>query len=109
MAVARLPLAICHLPLATRTGETMQAYIVRRLMLAIPTLLVVSLITFGLVNLMPGNVVENQLAESPSFRRADVKAIEHRLGLDRPVYERYGRWLGGVLHGDFGKSLWTSK
>jgi peptide/nickel transport system permease protein len=87
----------------------MQTYIIRRLLLIVPTLLVVSIITFGLVNLMPGDVVTTRLMESPSFRQSDLDQVRHQLGLDQPVVKRYGLWLGDVVRGDLGHALWSSK
>jgi peptide/nickel transport system permease protein len=87
----------------------MQEYIIRRILLMVPTLLIVSVVTFGLFNLMPGDVITAQLVESPSFRQSDLDELRHRMGLDRPAYEQYAEWLGGVLRGDFGQSLWTRR
>jgi peptide/nickel transport system permease protein len=87
----------------------MQNYILRRVLLLIPTLLIVSTIAFSLVRLMPGDVVVAQLAESPSFHKEDADALRQQLGLDRPWLKQYLTWMGGVLHGDLGKSLWSSK
>ncbi len=87
----------------------MQTYILRRVLLLIPTLVIVSIVAFSLVRLMPGDVVLAQLSESPSFRKEDAAALRHQLGLDRPWLAQYLSWMGGVLHGDLGKSLWSSK
>ena len=97
----------------------MRAYIVRRLLLAIPTLLLVTMIVFGIVRLIPGDVVEIMATEYEFTLALDVNAIRHELGLDVPIYTQYGRWLGvlptpdagfsGVLQGNLGNSLWTGK
>ena len=89
----------------------MRGYIIRRLLLVIPTLLIVSVIVFFAVRLIPGDVIDIMLAENPSFSyETDVemrKMIEERLGLDVPVHIQFGRWLKGIiLHGDLGLSLW---
>jgi peptide/nickel transport system permease protein len=82
----------------------MRQYILKRLILAVPTLVGVSLIVFFMVRLIPGGVVE-QIAGDNQLT-ADVRArIERDLGLDRPAYEQYFRWGGGVLKLDFGTSL----
>ncbi|MDP9237519.1 MAG: ABC transporter permease [Chloroflexota bacterium] len=82
----------------------MRQYIIRRLMLAVPTLVGVSLVVFFMVRLIPGGVVE-QIAGDNQVT-TDLRArIERDLGLDRPAYEQYFRWGGGVLKLDFGKSL----
>jgi hypothetical protein len=82
----------------------MRQYILKRLILAVPTLVGVSLIVFFMVRLIPGGVVQ-QIAGDNQLT-ADVRArIERDLGLDRPAYEQYFRWGGGVLKLDFGTSL----
>jgi len=90
----------------------MREYIVRRILLMIPTLLLVSVIVFFGMRLVPGSVVDimvniaqglSPMGNAPS--RAD---IEMQLGLDVPTYIQYFRWIGGIVtRGDFGKSLWT--
>ena len=90
----------------------MQAYIIRRLLLVIPTLLIASLIVFFAVRLIPGDVIDVMLAESGgSFsKKSDEEMrimIEKRLGLDVPVHIQFGRWLKGIItRGDLGVSLW---
>jgi peptide/nickel transport system permease protein len=97
----------------------MRSYIIRRLMLMIPTLLIASLIIFVVIRLIPGNVIDAMVAQLEMDQGgvvADRAALERELGLDVPIYIQYGRWIGvlpgpdgrlsGVLQGDFGKSLW---
>jgi peptide/nickel transport system permease protein len=74
--------------------------IVRRLLLAIPTMLGVSMIVFAIIRLVPGDpaLVILGLNATPST----VAQTRHELGLDLPVYVQYGKWLAGVLHGNFG-------
>jgi len=81
----------------------MQVYLVRRLLLVIPTLLGVSIIVFALVRLLPGDAVAMLLQDYA--QGADGAALRAQLGLDRPVYVQYVEWLGAVLHGDLGTSL----
>ena len=85
----------------------MQAYIIRRLLLIIPTLLILSGLVFLSVRFIPGDVIDalesrmDYLAEP-----LDRPALERILGLDQPVHVQYVRWLGGiVLKGTLGKSL----
>ncbi len=87
----------------------MRAYIIRRLLLFIPTLLIVTLIVFSAVRFIPGNVIEMMAAQSGEAENleATIQTIKHNLGLDVPIYIQYFRWLGGVLKGDLGKSLWN--
>jgi peptide/nickel transport system permease protein len=81
----------------------MQAYLARRLLLLIPTLLGVSIVVFCLVRLLPGDAV-TMLLQDYSYAK-DAEEMRARLGLDRPIYVQYLDWLGGVLRGDLGESL----
>ena len=86
----------------------MSSYILRRLLGLIPTLFFASVIVFVTVRLIPGDVIDLMLAENDisaaSLSREQLLAT---LGLDRPMWEQYLRWVGGiVLHGDLGNSLW---
>ena len=85
----------------------MRAYIIRRLLLVIPTLIIMSVIVFLLVRFIPGDVID-AMAKDMVFTGGtiDREALEHTLGLDVPVYVQYGRWIGDiVLHGSLGESL----
>ena len=85
----------------------MRAYIIRRLLLVIPTLIIMSVIVFLLVRFIPGDVID-AMAKDMVFTGGtiDREALEHALGLDVPVYVQYGRWIGViVLHGSLGESL----
>jgi peptide/nickel transport system permease protein len=88
----------------------MQAYIARRLLALIPTLFFASLIVFVTVRLIPGDIIDLMLSQhdisADKFSREQLIAA---LGLDKPMWEQYGRWVSGILlHGDFGRSLWHS-
>ncbi len=99
----------------------MGAYIVRRLLLAIPTLVFVSLIVFVVIRFMPGDIVDAELAnlEEIGVSRQDLlesrDALLKQYGLDVPILAQYGRWIGvlpqadgkvkGLLQGDFGNSF----
>ena len=89
----------------------MANYIARRLMLFIPTLLLVTIIVFCAVRFVPGSVIEMMAAETGETGdpEAAIELIKHRLGLDVPIYIQYGRWLGGIFRGDLGRSLWTDR
>ena len=86
----------------------MRAYIIRRLLLMIPTLLLVSILVFLLIRFIPGDVVDAMLSPS-GFSGGTVETraeLERFLGLDVPAHVQYARWIGGiVLHGTLGKSL----
>ncbi len=77
-------------------------YFVRRLIFAVPLLLVISALAFALVHLAPGGPFDRERAPaSPEIER-QLKAKYH---LDEPVWKQYGRYLGDLAHGDFGVSL----
>jgi peptide/nickel transport system permease protein len=86
----------------------MRNYILRRLIWAIPTLFLMTLILFLLVNWLPGDVVEGQLAGS-GLPREEIDAYKHELGLDRSVLVQYFDWLGGVFTLDFGESVLSKR
>ena len=86
----------------------MQAYVVRRLIALIPTLIFASLIVFVLMRLIPGDVIDMMLAQNDIATTQDRAAIEAALGLDQPMHVQYFRWIGGVLQGDLGRSLWLN-
>jgi peptide/nickel transport system permease protein len=77
--------------------------IFKRVLQAIPVLLGVTFITFALLNLLPGGTALSLLG--PGATKAGVAALNHRLGLDRPFFERYFDWLGNAIQGKFGNSL----
>jgi peptide/nickel transport system permease protein len=84
----------------------MKQYVLRRLALAVPTLVLVSLIVFSIMRLMPGDVVI-RMVEGHAYAPT-VDALRKELGLDRPAYVQYVEWVGGILlRGDFGNSYWT--
>ncbi len=81
----------------------MVTYIIRRLVLAVFVLFVVSFISFMLMQLVPGNPVSTMLGLNAT--PAQIESLTHELGLDRPIIVQYGHWIGNVFHGDFGKSV----
>ncbi|UCH50964.1 MAG: ABC transporter permease [Chloroflexota bacterium] len=89
----------------------MTNYIIRRLLLFVPTLLLVTIIVFCAVRFVPGNVIELMAAETGEAEdlEASIEIIKHRLGLDVPIHEQYLRWLGGICRLDLGTSLWTNR
>jgi peptide/nickel transport system permease protein len=87
-----------------------QAYIIRRLLLTIFTLFLVSIIVFFTIRLIPGSIIDLMIVEQGYFKQQDRAIVEHKLGLDVPLHVQYGRWIGGVItRGDLGKSLWTDR
>lgn len=77
-------------------------FLTKRIAAAVPTMLVVSLLVFATCQLLPGDVVTSILGRNAT--PAAIADLASRLGLDRPWYARYGSWLWGALHGDFGTS-----
>jgi peptide/nickel transport system permease protein len=85
----------------------MRRYLLKRLVVAIPSLVIASLIIFTLPRLLPGDAVQLMLEEKAYGK--DVDDLRHKLGLDRPVYIQYFAWLGQLARGDLGESLWTKR
>ena len=85
----------------------MTQYLLRRLLLTIPTLFLVSVMAFLIVRLIPGDAVTLMFADLGYAK--SIEQMRTRLGLDLPFYEQYARWIGDLLHGRFGESLWTQR
>ena len=85
----------------------MREYFLKRVLLMVPTLFLVTLFVFLLMHLRSGDVVI-QMLEGYAYAET-VEALRHELGLDKPLYEQYLTWMGGVLQGDLGRSLWTKE
>jgi peptide/nickel transport system permease protein len=88
----------------------MGAYLARRLLALIPTLLLASVIVFVTIRMIPGDVIDLMLSQNDvaadKLSRDQVMAA---LGLDKPMHTQYVSWLGGItLHGDLGRSLWQN-
>ncbi|HEU4370977.1 MAG TPA: ABC transporter permease, partial [Methylomirabilota bacterium] len=83
----------------------MRLYVLRRLLVAIPSLLIATFIVFTLPRLLPGDVVQLMLDEKAYGK--DLEDLRAKLGLNRPVVVQYTAWLGNVARGDLGESLWT--
>ncbi len=87
----------------------MRAYILRRLLALIPTLLFASIIVFATVRMIPGDVIDLMLSQNDvAADKLSRDQLVQALGLDRSMPEQYVRWVWGILQGDFGKSLWQS-
>ena len=93
----------------------MRAYVIRRLLIAIPTLLIVSLMIFFLMRVLPGDIVNVMMQSAEG--EIDRAQVERELGLDAPLLIQYGRWMGfspqadgtfgGIFQGNWGISWWT--
>jgi peptide/nickel transport system permease protein len=77
--------------------------ILRRLVISIPLVLVVTLISFVLLAILPGSAATSVLGTQATPEK--IAAFNKELGLDKPLAVQYFKWLGGVLHGDLGQSL----
>jgi peptide/nickel transport system permease protein len=81
----------------------MGTYIVRRLLIAVPTLLIISFVLFAVLSLAPGDPLA-QFAANPEVPQEVRERIAKSLGLDQPWYQRYPKWLLSMAQGDFGFS-----
>ena len=86
----------------------MRQYVVKRLLLMLPVLLAISVLTFALLRIVPGDVLDVMYATSP-LSIEEVDRIRQQLGMDRPWPIQYGEWVSGLLRFDAGTSLWTRR
>lgn len=86
----------------------MGKYIQQRVLLAVPTILLTSLVVFLMLYLIPGDPASIYLGENQATPER-LAQIRHSLGLDRPLYVQYGDFLWKALHGDFGRSVQTNR
>ena len=84
----------------------MTAYIVRRLLATIPVMVVVALFVFLLLHLTPGDPAAVIAGDDAS--PVDIEAIRRKLGLDRPIWEQFGIYVGNLLRGDLGTSIFSN-
>src|SRR6185295_15024986 len=83
----------------------MRTYIAKRFLQTIPLLVGISILTFLLLQLAPGDFL-NQMAENPAISADTIEAMRRRFGLDQPWYVQYGRYLQNVVFRlDFGESF----
>ena len=87
----------------------MGAYLIRRSLLMLVTLVGISVIIFVLLRIVPGNIVDVIYDAAGFIDPAEKANIEKELGLDRPIIVQYGAWIGGLLHGDLGYSYVSEK
>ena len=85
----------------------MRAYIGRRLLLIIPTILVVAIFTFGLLQITPGDPAALLAGEEETAE--DIEKIRRSLGLDKPVGQQFIEWIGKLARGDLGTSIRSGK
>ena len=84
----------------------MYGYILRRVLATIPVMLIVALVVFLLLHLTPGDPAA--IIAGDYARPEDIERIRKNLGLDRPLYEQFFGWLGRVLSGDLGVSIFSN-
>lgn len=82
----------------------MLAYIIRRILQGILVIFLVSITTFGILQMAPGSPVDILIGEA-QVSQAQIDAIEKKWGLDRPWYVQYVTWMGNMFRGDFGDSV----
>jgi peptide/nickel transport system permease protein len=85
------------------------AYVARRFALMLVTLFGISIIIFVLLRLVPGNVADIMFDAAGMIDSSDKVALEHELGLDRPLLAQYGAWIGALAKGDLGYSYVTDR
>jgi peptide/nickel transport system permease protein len=87
----------------------MAVYILRRILTMIPTLFLISILVFMIIELPPGDYFESYVAELKALGEqadlAEIEMLRERYGFDQPQYIRYLHWVGGMFHGDFGYSF----
>ena len=85
----------------------MREYLLKRMLLMLPTLVLVTVMVFLMMRMIPGDVVIQMLE---GYAYADsVETLRRQLGLDRPAYVQYFEWMRGLLQADLGHSLWTKE
>ena len=85
----------------------MLLFVARRLLYLVPVLLAVSMLTFVIASLLPGDLAYVILGDQATPEK--VEALRHDMGLDQPICVRYLGWLGHVLQGDLGRSFRTGQ
>ena len=85
----------------------MRRYILKRIIALLPIMLVVASVVFGIQHMTPGNPAEIILGEEASPEQ--IRALEEKMGFDRPFIVQLGRWFGHLLQGDLGESIYYQK
>jgi len=85
-------------------------FIIRRTLLIIPTMFIVSLIIFVMMQLIPGSVIENLIVDFQyRYEAYDIEEMKKDLGIDVPIHTQYVRYITGLVQGDLGRSLYTNR
>ena len=84
-------------------------YIIRRVLIMIPTLVVISMLVFTIIQLPPGDIITSRLqelqAEGQDISEEQIEALRARYNLNDPMYLQYVKWIGGFLVGNMGYSV----
>src|SRR5512135_1537913 len=85
----------------------MTTYIIRRLIMLVIVLLIVSILVFLAMRLLPGDPIRMLVTQSESqeFTEEQIAKLKHEFGLDKPLPIQYVNWIGGIFHGDLGTSI----
>src|SRR4029078_3084832 len=89
--------------------RVMGRYVLSRLALMVPTLLGVAVITFVILGVVPGDIVQLHFAEGAFVPKEQIEAERVRLGLAQPLWLQFGTWIWGLVRVDFGRSMWTDQ
>ena len=91
----------------------MLTYIIRRILIMVPTLFLISVVSFSIIQLPPGDYLTSLIAQmEETGERVDrdrIESLRKRYGLDKPLVVQYGKWMSGVVVGDFGQSFSLNK
>jgi peptide/nickel transport system permease protein len=88
----------------------MRRYILKRLLLMLPTLFGVAVLVFFMLRVVPGDIVELKYAGSGTFAPKEALDRERvQLGLDKPLVQQFVTWIAGIARLDFGNSMWTGR
>ena len=85
----------------------MSHYIIRRILLMIPTFFLISIAVAGLLRMLPGDIVTMMYGDLGYA--ASAEELRDKLGINDPFHVQYIQWMGGILTGDFGSSLWSQR
>ncbi|MDB4895111.1 MAG: ABC-type transporter, integral rane subunit [Firmicutes bacterium] len=88
-------------------GDSLTRYVIRRILIAVPVLLGITVLSYLCMRLAPGSPID--LLVDPNATAAEIERQRHLLGLDQPVVIQYFKWLGQLLHGELGYSMRSSK
>ncbi len=87
----------------------MATYILRRILVSLPTILAITIIVFALANMMPGDAVLAMISSDTPLEAELIKLRQGQLGLDLPIYQQYARWLSNLVQGSLGYSFQTGE